>query len=249
VWELDHRLPLGRDHEAGERVDLEVVALLPRGGESRWTYEDIELSSPSCSWEATVGGASVAGGRIDAMWGTARSSSESFWPPIEIDAVVQDGDPQPEAPWLVISLTNQGTGPRMQDLENWREIKLAVPGVRPGTTGTFSRVWGTLSAGPRTFDGNAEYLRRDVVGLPGGTGIGNLLTTEVSLTRYDDERVEGTFNARFLDPSVLAPEDRTPPGVGIHTFAQAEIRASGEFSILLDQSCGTAAGVRRMQQR
>ena len=81
-------------------------------------------------------------------------------------AVVQDGDPQPEAPWLVISLTNQGSGPRMSELENWREIKLAIPGVSPGATGSFNRVWGALTAGDRTFRGNAEYLRRNVVGLP-----------------------------------------------------------------------------------
>lgn len=68
------------------------------------------------------------------------------------------------------------------------------------------------------------------------------------LTRYDDERVEGTFKARFLDLDRIPLRDRTPPGLGIHTFPDAEIQASGEFSILLDDSCRTRASVRRMRQ-
>ena len=43
VWELDYRLPLERDHERGERVDLELVGNLPDGNESRWLYRDLLL--------------------------------------------------------------------------------------------------------------------------------------------------------------------------------------------------------------
>lgn len=126
--------------------------------------------------------------RNGAAWSSAAGSRRA-----RADAVVQEGDPQSQAPWLVISLTNQATAPRMSEIDTWTEIKLAIPGVRPGDTGPYKRVWGTLWVGDQQFDGNAEYLRRDVIGLP-------------------------------------------------------EVQASGEFSILLDGSCRTRAGVQRMRQ-
>lgn len=39
------------------------------------------------------------------------------------------------------------------------------------------RVWRSLRIGLRDYPGNAEYLVRDLVGAPGGSGIGNALTT------------------------------------------------------------------------
>jgi hypothetical protein len=54
VWELPYRLPLGRDYQEGEAIDLEVVARLGDDGDSRWLYEDLRLVG---SWFAyTVGG-------------------------------------------------------------------------------------------------------------------------------------------------------------------------------------------------
>ncbi len=59
VWQLNYRLPIGRDHMEGERVDVEVVALLPEGGESRWIYDDIRLGGTY--WTLTLGGGPRAG--------------------------------------------------------------------------------------------------------------------------------------------------------------------------------------------
>jgi len=241
VWESEYVLPLGGGVQPGDRITLEATSALPDGGDSRWEYRDLLLAT--CSWQATVAGATVGGGPIDAYWGTARTD-DGVWPPLDIDAMVQEGDPQPEGPWLVLSLTNQGTTPRYRDMESWREIKLAIPGIRQGDTGSFSRVWGSLAVGTESYEGNAEYLRHDVIGLPEGTGMGRLLTTDVNLTRYDADRVEGSFDARFLDSSRIPFGEGTPPGMGIHTFPDAEMRVSGEFSILLDQSCRTRSGLR-----
>lgn len=59
VWELDYRLPLGRDSRPGERVTMEVVGELADGGDSRWVYEDLRLGGTS--WTLTVSGGPAAG--------------------------------------------------------------------------------------------------------------------------------------------------------------------------------------------
>jgi hypothetical protein len=241
VWETDYQLPLSDGARAGDRITVEAIADLPDGGETRWEYRDLLLSG--CYWNANVSGATSEGGSIEAYWGTARTD-DGPWPPLDIDAIVQDGDPQPARPWLRLTLTNQGTAPRFNEIADWREIHLAIPGIQPGATGSFSRVWGTLHMGTESYDGNAQYLRRDVIGLPEGTGIGRLLTTSVVITRYDDLRVVGSFEGRFLDLPRVPLGERTPPGVGVHDFPDAEIRVSGEFDLLLDQSCRTRSGLR-----
>lgn len=50
---------LGFDVKENERLDLTVVATLPGGGESRWTYRNITFSG--CSWSLNVVGSSRAG--------------------------------------------------------------------------------------------------------------------------------------------------------------------------------------------
>lgn len=202
------------------------------------------LGRAACWWNASISGLPGAVTGADARWGTARYS-DSPWPPLEMHAIVQNGDPQPEAPWLVVQLTNRAEI-RYADIDDFLELKLAIPGIRPGETGSFSRVWGTLSAGTATYDGTAEYLRRNVVGLDEGTGIGPLLTTDVTITTHDEELVAGSFDARFLDLSRVPRDEQTPPGPGLHTFPDAEIRLRGEFRIRLGSGCATRAGVRRL---
>lgn len=63
VWEVETRVPLGRDHRDGELVDLEVVAVLPDDGESKWLYEDVRLGG--CYWTASVTGTAEGPGRVD----------------------------------------------------------------------------------------------------------------------------------------------------------------------------------------
>lgn len=50
---------LGFDVKKDERLDLTVVATLPGGGESRWTYRDISFAG--CSWSLNVEGSSRNG--------------------------------------------------------------------------------------------------------------------------------------------------------------------------------------------
>lgn len=61
VWELDYRLPLGRDATPGERVDLEIVGDLPGGGDSRWLYEDLRLGVCRSKLQGDIEG-TMAGG-------------------------------------------------------------------------------------------------------------------------------------------------------------------------------------------
>jgi len=199
-----------------------------------------------CVWVATVTGSAV-GRRAVGYGGNARYVN-SFAPPLDIDAVVQDGDPQPAAPWLRISLDDLASV-RAQDggTGDVTEIQLAIPGVQPGETGSWQRVWGTLRSGGKWYPGNAAYLRRDVVGLPEGTGIGYVLTTNVGLTRHDEERVQGWFDARFLDLSEIPEAERRPLGVGTHRFPAAEIQATGEFSVRFGGSCGMERTTRALQ--
>lgn len=222
---------------------VDASAGLDFGGDDAAPIEFI-LGRAACWWNASVSGLPGAVTGADARWGTVRYS-DSSWPPLEMHAIVQDGDPQPEAPWLVIQLTNRGEI-RYSEIAEFLEIKLAIPGIRPGETGSFRRVWGTLNAGTGSYDGTAEYLRRNVVGLDEGTGMGPLLTTDVSITTHDEELVAGSFDARFLDLSRVPRDERTPPGLGVHRFPEAEIRLRGEFSILLGSECATTTGVRRM---
>ena len=54
VRELEYRLPLGRDHQDGETITMEVATRFPDGRESRWVYEDIRLGGSY--WRLTIGG-------------------------------------------------------------------------------------------------------------------------------------------------------------------------------------------------
>ena len=243
-----HDVTLGRKHVADEIVDLEVRLDLPGGGDSRWIYRDIKLSSVGCQWSASVSGATAATGELSGETGRAWSVNAD-WPPIKIDAVVQDGDLQPGSPWLRISMSNLDRS-RRRDPSHIDEIRFAIPGVKPGDTGSFNRVWGSLTAGGVSHDGNAEFLRRNVIGLPGGTGIGHLLTSSVHLTLNDDERVEGSFEASFLNKREwlqLGPYEQRPPGVGVHALTDVAIKARGEFSLLKGKGCNTGSAVKRME--
>jgi hypothetical protein len=53
VRELEYRLPLGRDHQDGETITMEVAARFPDGRESGWEYRDLRLRSSY--WNASVG--------------------------------------------------------------------------------------------------------------------------------------------------------------------------------------------------
>jgi len=242
-----HRHPgdvsLGRKAEDGEVVDLEVSVEFPGGNRSLWTYENITLTMQECAWSASVTGHSPAQGDFSGTSGSAKIDDGS-WPPLSVDAVVQDGDPQPQPPWLVIRLQNYDRA-RLADPAFVSEIHFALPGLKPGQTGAFHRVWGKLSTGPESHSGNADYLRRDLVGLPEGSGIGHLLSSSVNLTRNDEQRVEGTFDARFLNQRLfrqLDILDQHPLGVGVHPITKAEFRAQGQFSL---QTSGCGGGFRR----
>lgn len=55
-------VPLGRDARDGEVVDLEIEAVLPGGGTSRWRYRDIGLAVPPlCGFVADVSGGRYPG--------------------------------------------------------------------------------------------------------------------------------------------------------------------------------------------
>ncbi len=58
---------LGRDHQEGERVDLEVRVDLPGGGESRWVYENIALVS-TCGFTAHISNGQFAGRHQGLAW-------------------------------------------------------------------------------------------------------------------------------------------------------------------------------------
>ncbi len=206
------------------------------------------LGLDDCTWSASASGPSAIVGEFSGTQGSVKVD-DSTSPPLDIDAVVQDDDPQPEPPWLVIRLRNYDRS-RLTDSTFISEIAFAIPGVQAMETGVFNRVWGGFNAGPNSYDGNADYLRRDVVGIPGGSGIGHLLTTNVHLTRNDDTKVIGSFEARFLDPELFRQLDileQHPVGVGVHPITAATIAMSGEFSLLKDGSCG--GGFRRPGRR
>lgn len=60
-WEVTVEVPLGRDHDQGETVDLEVIARLPEGADSQWRYEDVPLSR-GCTLSFTYDGHGVRPG-------------------------------------------------------------------------------------------------------------------------------------------------------------------------------------------
>jgi len=62
VWELDYRLPLERDHDRNERVDLELVGNLPDGNKSRWRYRNLLLGSCRARAQGDFSGTVTGGG-------------------------------------------------------------------------------------------------------------------------------------------------------------------------------------------
>jgi hypothetical protein len=229
-----------------------VKVEFPGGYESRWTYEDISLIVSRCSWSASVSGHTPATGNFEGTGGSV-GVDDSVWPPLDIDAFPGEGDPdhpRPEPPWLIIRLQTSDLS-TLRDPSVVSELQFAIPGMAPGRTGSFERVWGTMGAGGQGYKGNADYLRRDLIGLPEGSGIGHLLTSNVTLTRNDEERVEGSFEARFLNPRVFAQLDiyeQHPLGVGIHAITGAQVQARGEFSILKDGGCRSGLRPGRLQR-
>ncbi|MGA9574665.1 MAG: hypothetical protein WBS20_12045 [Lysobacterales bacterium] len=196
-----------------------------------------------CSWWASVTGHFPAVGDFKGTTGRI-TSDDGQEPPLTIDAVIQENDLQPGPPWMVIRLRNFDRS-RLTDPGFINEIAFALPGVGTRETGPFNRIWGTFMAGPESYKGNADYLRRDLVGIPGGSGIGHLLTSNVNLTRNDDERIIGSFDARFLNEQLYRELDvlqQHPVGVGVHAISGAEIAMKGEFSILKDGSCSGGIG-------
>jgi hypothetical protein len=233
-------IDLGFDLAEDTPVDVEISADLPDGGETRWLYYDV-VPGGACSWSGTVGGATPSGGAIGGRWGGYELDRQGIGNPLGIDGWPGDGEPEdhwPPGPWLTIRLENRAFH-NLSDMSGWRGLVLAIPGAPPGTTGTFRRVPAALEIGEYGFHGNAQYLVRNVIGIPGGTGIGNLMTTDVTITRNDGERVEGTFQGRFLDESMIPEDARRPFGVGIHDFPSAEIRVDGEFRIAAGTDCRT----------
>lgn len=201
------------------------------------------LGLEDCTWSAVATGASPVVGEFSGVNGKVQVDTDDD-PPLDIDAVVQDADLQPEPPWLVIRLRNYDRS-RLTDPTFISEISFALPGVEALETGPFNRVWGSFNAGPNNYDGNADFLRRNVIGIPGGTGIGHLLTSNVHLTRNDDTKVIGSFEARFLDQAAFRKLDileQHPVGVGVHPITAATVVLNGEFSLLKDGSCGGSFG-------
>jgi hypothetical protein len=252
AFEAPIPVPLGRDFEDGEVVDLEIQAELPGGELTRWVYEDLVLSN--CFWTASISGPGLSRS-VAASWGNVSTDESARIMTMVPHTVVLDEDPQPEPPWTVIDLVSVGSYAGLSDpraMEEVTGLKLMIPGVRSGEVGAYSRVWGSLGLGATTHFGNADYLRRDLIGLPEGSGIGHVLTTSVTLTRNDSLRVEGTFEGRFLDRErfqALDIYEQHPLGVGIHPIRGAEITATGEFSVMRDGSCRPRAGVSRMRSR
>ena len=74
VRELEYRLPLGRDHEDGESITLEVIARFPDGRESRWEYKDLRLGGSY--WAMNLSG--VRSGSFAGRHATARSGPEGI---------------------------------------------------------------------------------------------------------------------------------------------------------------------------
>lgn len=202
------------------------------------------LSLEDCTWSATASGASPIVGEFSGKGGTA-VIDDSTQSPLSIDAFVLDDGLQPEPPWLIIRLRNYDRT-RLTDPTFISEINFAIPGVDPFQVGTFNRIWGNFRAGPNSYEGNADYLRRDIVGIPGGSGVGHLLTSNVHLTRNDESKVIGSFEARFLDPQIFNQMDildQHPVGVGVHAISAATIVLTGDFSLLKEGKCG--GGFRR----
>ncbi len=237
---------LGRDHTTGEIVDLEVRVELPGRRESKWLYRDVTLVGP-CYWSASISGPGV-NRSVRASWGSADTIRTTEFMDMDPPTFVLDGDPQPENPWTAIDLLSVGRYPPVSDTEAWDDLtsfRLLVPALPPGEVGSFTRVWGSLGIGETNYSGNADYLRRDLVGIPGGSPIGHLLTTNVTITQNDSVRVAGRFDGRFLDLErfeSLHWSEQIPQGVGIHSLSNAQITAQGEFSMLRDGSCGVKVG-------
>lgn len=72
AYRYDRDIALGRDHDEGEVVDLEVRVDLPGGNHSRWVYDNIRLIG-LCYWTASIrgdlerelGGEAVSIGHLD----------------------------------------------------------------------------------------------------------------------------------------------------------------------------------------
>lgn len=244
TWTYRGTVDLGFDASPGPVEEIEIRTDMPDGGFSRWIYENIDLSG--CFWRASISG-SGTNRAVTASWGHASTSHEAnviAWRTMVPNTVVLDGDPQPQAPWTIVDLEPAGVF-RLSEAGDYAGFRLAIPGLDVGQTGTYNRVWGSLGLGQQNHFGNADYLRRDLAGLPEGSGIGHVLTTNVTLTRNDSVRVEGTFEGRFLDRERFQQLDiyeQHPLGVGIHAITGAEITAEGEFSMLRDGSCRMRTG-------
>jgi len=78
VWELDYRLPLERDHDRNERVDLELVGHLPDGNESRWRYRNLLLGSCRAKAQGDFSGTVRGGASLDLALGRTANFAKLF---------------------------------------------------------------------------------------------------------------------------------------------------------------------------
>lgn len=106
VWQLDYRLPLGRDARGAELVDFEIEALLAGHKNSRWLYEDLRLVglenahqfvvsgdvAGSLDGRMAVNGVPMGGGRCYVqLWFLSEDGNPVVHPSLKLEAVLQKG--------------------------------------------------------------------------------------------------------------------------------------------------------------
>lgn len=206
VWELDYRLPLGRDSRPGERVTMEVVGELADGGDSRWTYEDLRLGG--ASWTLTISSGPAAGRY---RGGDARASIQNG----RLMSIVLHSTNSPMCPVVTIFPRRPTTGPGTVEAEAEAAFVRCSGSFGNILEGTHYGIFNSGEEG-EMVDPNHEHGLRErprLISLPP--------PARLEIHELSEEWVAGSLRGEFFE-SVNADQ---PKGRSSRVRASVEFRA------------------------
>lgn len=213
------RLPPGLDPE--QPVDLEIWAELPRGGQSRWRYEDLRIRC-GCGFDATVAGFSRRG-RTEGIWAVFSTRGQPGMMGGIGGGVTAETKEDLLAAFKMVQAPGGAANPLLEKLsEKWQKEIDEEKGARPAGGGTL-----TLSL-VESSEGQA--------GPPGGN-----LGTAFKLDAFSERALEPGFTGTVpLTKLAVHTGEFASEGLGpmVYRFDPA-IEPGGDAQLVVDSYDGS----------